>query len=87
MKRIVTTEQFLDASANLPLHQQKKLGTLFEILQKNPFHPKLHTKTLHGKLSGLYSFRITRDWRVIFEFADPDIIYILRVVHRKDAYR
>lgn len=87
MIRLVTTERFLDASAHLPKHQQDKLGVLLEMLQENPFHPKLHTKPLHGSLAKLYSFRITRDWRVIFEFLDPATLYLLRVANRKDAYR
>ncbi|MBI2459523.1 MAG: type II toxin-antitoxin system RelE/ParE family toxin [Parcubacteria group bacterium] len=52
-----------------------------------PFHPLLHAKRLSGKLAGLLSFRITRDWRVIFQFNDPETIQLLRVKHRKDVYR
>jgi addiction module RelE/StbE family toxin len=81
------TERFLDASARLPKQQQNKLGTLLQRLAQNPFHPQLHTKPLHGNLTGLYSFRITRDWRVVFEFLDPSAIRLLRVAHRKDMYR
>ncbi|MBI2609884.1 type II toxin-antitoxin system RelE/ParE family toxin [Candidatus Giovannonibacteria bacterium] len=87
MIRILFTEKFLDSAARLPRNQQEKLSKLTEILEKNVFHPQLHTKALVGKLSGLYSFRITRDWRVIFQFINPKTIQLLRVAHRKDIYR
>jgi len=85
--QVHTTGKFLDAAARLPKRQQAKLGDLLVLLQQNPFDSKLHTKQLRGVLTGFYSFRITRDWRVIFEFADPATIQLLRVAHRKDIYR
>lgn len=87
MIKIVYTNHFLKSSKNLPLAIQNKLATKLEILQKNPFYPLLHTKPLTGSLSGFYSFRITRDWRVIFYFLDPKTIKLTEVAHRKDIYR
>ncbi len=49
--------------------------------------PKLHSKPLVGKLKGFYSFRITRNWRVIFSFLDRETIFLIDVAHRKDIYR
>ena len=57
------------------------------ILQNNPFHPLLHTKKLTGQLAGFFSFRITRDYRVIFEFSDPDTLRLIRAADRKEIYR
>jgi addiction module RelE/StbE family toxin len=87
MIRIFATERFLDQSADLPKKQQEKLANLLELLQRNAYDPLLHTKSLSGKLSGLYSFRITRDWRVIFQFMDSKTVQLLRVANRKDIYR
>jgi len=58
-----------------------------ENLAKNPYERKLHTKHLTGKLSGLYSFRITRDYRVVFQFLSPNEIRLVEVAHRKDIYK
>lgn len=80
-------ENFLVSAKQLSKEHQSKLARLLILLQGNPFHPLLHTKRLGGKLAGFLSFRITRDWRVIFQFNDPDTIQLLRVRHRKDAYR
>lgn len=67
--------------------QRDKLANLVVLLKQNPFHPKLHTKSLGGSLAGLFSFRITRDWRVMFTFVSPKKILVLQVRHRKDIYR
>jgi len=87
MISIVYSKNFLKSAKKLSIAQQKKLACLMEKVQENVYHPLLHTKQLTGQLSGLLSFRITRDWRVIFKFVDVDTIQLLRVKHRKDAYR
>lgn len=38
-------------------------------------------------LAGLLAFRITRDWRVMFQFLDEATVQLLRVAHRSDIYR
>jgi len=80
-------KSFLKSAKKLPFQQQKKLADLISLLQKNPFNSLLHTKSLSGPLSGLYSFKITRDWRVIFQFLDENTIKLLLVGHRKDIYQ
>ena len=87
MIRIVYHSDFLKSAKHLPQKQQKKLSELVELLERNPFHPLLHTTRLTGELIGFLSFRITRDWRVIFQFLDVETVQLLRVKHRKDAYR
>lgn len=80
-------KNFLTSAKALPKKTQKKLASLIPFLQYNPFDPRLHAKQLSGKLTGLLSFRITRDWRVIFQFLHPHTIQLLRVAHRKEIYR
>jgi len=71
----------------LPVHIKKKSIELEEIFRENPFHPVLYVKPLKGKLKGLYSFRITREYRIIFIFTSKDEVSFLNVKHRKDIYR
>lgn len=53
-------------------------------LLENPFGGK----KLLGKLSGLYSIRITRRYRAIYKFdTAKHAIWILDVSSRKDVYR
>lgn len=84
---IVYSNDFIKSAKSIPKPIQKKLAALLEILNENPFHLKLHTKPLVGPLRGFYSFRITRDWRVIFNFLNSYKIFLIDIAHRKDIYR
>jgi addiction module RelE/StbE family toxin len=78
---------FLKDFAKLPKSIQVKIGNLEDVFKENPFHPQLHTKGLHGKLRDLYSFRITRDYRVVFQFLSENEVLLIAVQHRKDIYK
>lgn len=78
---------FLDSSQKLPEVEQRKLAKLLERFQRYPFDASLQTKKLKGELTGLFSFRVTRERRVIFQFINEKTIHLIKVVHRKDAYR
>lgn len=85
--RILLTDKFVKAVDDLPRRTQDKLDKLLEFFKDNPYHPLLHTKPLSGGMTGFLSFRITREWRVVFQFIDPHTIQLLNVAHRKDIYR
>jgi mRNA-degrading endonuclease RelE of RelBE toxin-antitoxin system len=85
--QIILEQSFLKSAEKLPANIKKKLSELLPLLEANPYHPLLHSKKLTGDLTGLFSFRITREWRVIFYFKDPQTIHILETKHRKDIYR
>ena len=46
MPVLVYTNSFLKSAKELPKPEQNKLAKLLEILRVNPFHNKLHTKSL-----------------------------------------
>jgi len=87
MWQIAYTVKFLKSAKRLPRQTKQKLAQKLEVLGLDPFNLLLHTKILSGTLSGFYSFRITRDWRVIFYFSANKQIKIIEVAHRKDIYR
>ncbi|OWK26915.1 MAG: hypothetical protein US76_02290 [Parcubacteria group bacterium GW2011_GWA2_38_13b] len=87
MFQIIYGVNFLKSVKKLSEKTQIKLADLLYILRDEPFDSRLHTKNLSGQLFGLLSFRITRDWRVIFQFNGVEIINLLRVAHCKDIYR
>ncbi len=87
MYQIVFGNKFLKSAEKLDKQLKSKLKASLDILSENPFNPTLHTKSLSGKLSGYHSFRLGRDYRVIFEFVSSDEIYLLKVGCRKDIYR
>lgn len=87
MVRIVYGNAFLKSARKLSGKLKIKLANLITYLQKNPFDSALHTKYLSGRLAGLLSFRITRNWRVIFKFIEPGLIQLIEVANRKDIYK
>lgn len=84
---VVFSGQFITSSRVLTPKLQAKLDKLLGLLSQDTYHPLLHTKELTGDMTGFWSFRITREWRVLFQFLSTDSIQILRVEHRKDTYR
>jgi len=65
---IVYSKEFIKSAQVIPKHIQRKLADSLEFVKRDPFHLVLHAKPLSGVLKGFYSFRVTRDWRVIFYF-------------------
>ena len=87
MYKLVFDSQFLKSAQKLERELKPKLKLSLDVLSQNPFESSLHTKALSGKLTGYHSFRLGRDYRVIFEFLSNDTVYLLRVGNRKDIYR
>lgn len=86
MIRVVYGPRFLKSVRALPKAQQKKLASLLVVLSRNPLDPRLHAKRLSGELAGFHSFRITRDWRVLYQFVDPTTIQLILAAHRREVY-
>lgn len=87
MHELVFGGRFLKSAERLDKKIKPKLKSALDVLVKNPFDLRLQTKSLSGKLSGQYSFRIGRDYRVIFRIASDNTIFLLNVGNRKDIYR
>jgi mRNA-degrading endonuclease RelE of RelBE toxin-antitoxin system len=87
MIKIIYAARFEKQAARLEKRLQRKLAGLFGLMQENPYDPRLHTTPLSEPFAGIFAFRITRDWRVIFHFVDQGTVRILEVKHRKDIYR
>jgi len=81
------TRTFFKEAKHLSKVLKPKLAEQLSRLSENPFDARLHTKPLKGRLAGFYSFKITREYRVIFEFLDPNTIKLLTLAHRKDIYK
>lgn len=84
---VIIEQNFLKSAKRLPAPISSVLAKKILLLSTNPYHPLLHTKKLTGNLKGFLSFRITRDWRVIFYFMGDDSIHLLDVGHRKEVYK
>ena len=87
MIKIYYNDHFLEQIRKFNKKQQAKFTKLVVLLRENPYHPQLHTKSLSGELSGIYSFRISRELRSLFKFLSADEIILIDIGHRKDIYR
>lgn len=86
MYRILFTAKSLNSLKKLPTRIKNKADTLVDTLAIDYRDSRLMTKKLKTR-QPLYSFRISREYRGIFEFTDSSTIKILDVRHRKDIYR
>ena len=80
------TKQFAKSFKKLPAHIQKLAITQEDIFKKNPSDPRLHTKPLSGSLKGVSSFRVTREYRVLYSWKDKENVLFYEIGHRKWIY-
>lgn len=86
MHKVTFTAKAINSLKKLPKTSLKKTNSLVDILVIDYRDNRLKTKKLRTEQS-LYSFRIGRDYRAVFEFTNSSTIKILDVRHRKDIYR
>lgn len=79
-------QDFLQDVRRLPVEAQRKLSWLIELLGEDAFDSRLHTKPLSVPLQGIFSFRITRDYRVAFKFRGDRMIQLLLADKRDKIY-
>lgn len=77
--KITETAQFRKSYESLDKSTQKKTKKQFQLFIKNLFHPSLNTEKLEPKNKNIWSFRIDRNFRVIFTFLDQVTILLLDI--------
>ena len=82
---ILKTKEFADALRNLPADIKKLFQKQERFFQNNWLDPRLHTKRIK-EIPGVYSFRVSRRYRVLFYFQEGKAIFFA-IGHRKDIYR
>ena len=75
VRRISYTSDFRNAYRRLPGHIQDATDRKDALFRNEPFQPTLRTHKLHGPLQGLWSFSVTRDYRILFEFVKDEAIF------------
>ena len=81
---IIETEDFKKDFKDLPISVKKFFQKQKAIFKQNWLDSRLHTKIIK-ELPGVYSFRVTRRYRIIFYFRNDDAIFF-KIGHRKDIY-
>lgn len=72
---IYYTSDFRKFYKKLPQNIQDTLDRKDKLFRNNQFHPSLKTHKLHGPLDGLWSFWVTKNYRVLFEFVKDGTIF------------
>lgn len=71
----------------MPNKEKYLLNKQEQLLEKDIFNSKLHTKKLNGFPEiHVYSFRITQAYRGIFRLSGNNVI-LFAIGHRKDIYK
>ena len=83
--KIIYSEKFSKNIESLPKNI-RKIFEKQESLFKNNWHDsRLQIKKLVNR-DFLFSFRVTRAYRVLFVFVETDKVLFTRIAHRKDVY-
>ena len=83
---IIETADFDSALGKLQLDARRLYAVQKERFCENWRDPRLHIKKVKG-LNLAFSFRVTRNYRVLFYFQDNDTAIFFDVDHRKDVYQ
>ena len=75
--KIVESHKFRKSFNSLDISVKRKTQKQFNLFLQNVFHPSLNTEKLEPKNKNIWSFRIDKNFRVIFTFTDKEKIYIL----------
>lgn len=75
ISRIYYTSDFRKAYKKLPRNIQEIADRKDALFRSDPFQRNLRTHKLRGPLEGLWSFWVTRDYRVLFEFIKDGAIF------------
>lgn len=85
MAHVIRTDDFERALKKLTRRMQALCDRQLSLLATDPRDPRLHIKKLRD-LKGIFSFRVTRNYRGFFYFTENSII-VFDIDNRKDAYR
>ncbi|MBI2409831.1 type II toxin-antitoxin system RelE/ParE family toxin [Candidatus Kaiserbacteria bacterium] len=87
MIAIEITEEFIRRFAALPPPVRRQAQKKWALFRENPFHTSLQTEKLHPKQRELWSFRINRQYRIIFRFIDGSTALFLTCGPHSWIYR
>jgi toxin HigB-1 len=65
---------------------KQRFWKAMKLFSGNPFHQKLRTHKLSGKLGGLWAFSVSYDCRVIFKFLNGDEILLVDIGGHEEVY-
>ena len=87
MIKILLSEEFDGSLEKLPKHIRRKAVKRVKIFQENPFHPGLRAEKINPPQLNIWSFRIDRNYRILFRFVESNIALFILADHHKNIYR
>ena len=84
---IYYADEFEKGYIKLPKQIKAKAETQEKLFINNPFYPSLHTEKLSPKSREVWSFRIDKNYRIIFRFLNNDKVIFLNVGHHHWIYK
>ena len=72
--KIIYLPRFAKEHKKLPEEIKQRAEQIEKMFRKNPFDPKLKTHKLQGELNTFLAFSIDYHYRIIFDFADKNIV-------------
>ena len=87
MMEIIVTKEFESRYADLPTVIQKRAEKQEQLFRRNPFYPSLNTEKLEPKSKNVWSFRVDRNYRIIFRFIDGRTVLFLTIGRHDWIYR
>ncbi len=81
--RIYYSSKFQREYKELPKQVKEDAEAAEKLFRQNPFHPRLKTHQLLGRLKDFWAFSVNYRYRIIFEFANGDIIWFHSVGDHK----
>ena len=83
---IIRTNSFEQQLSRLPQEAERLFSVQEKRFGENWQDPRLHIKKLRG-FKNVFSFRVTRNWRVLFYFQNPVTAVFFDIDNRRDIYR
>jgi mRNA-degrading endonuclease YafQ of YafQ-DinJ toxin-antitoxin module len=84
--QIIYAPGFIRAYNKLSADIKRKAEIKEDLFKKDPFHPKLKTHKLSGKLKDRWSFSVDNSFRIIFRFVRRNLVYFL-LIGDHEVYR
>lgn len=84
MVRIHPSSRFKRSFKKMPRSIKESFDNKIKLFIKHPFHPKLETHKLHGKLAPYYAFYLRDGYRVLFDFLNDNNVLLINVGSHND---
>ncbi|MCA9362420.1 type II toxin-antitoxin system mRNA interferase toxin, RelE/StbE family [Candidatus Kaiserbacteria bacterium] len=84
--RIAKSKQFEKQYKKLPAKTKEQFAERLTLFLQDKNHSLLHTHSLKGKYTGLWSFDVTADIRVIFDDSYEGVLILVATGSHSELY-